>query len=72
MLYNVQYCTHEQALMRYHHMKIMEINKIIADLWQGTYKGGDIDGIEIVSGEEGASTRAARSYNYRVAMRKVC
>ncbi|KAG5180571.1 P-loop containing nucleoside triphosphate hydrolase protein [Tribonema minus] len=60
----------DKALMRYHHMKIAEINKIIRELWQITYKGGDIDMIEIVSGEDGASNRAGRSYNYRVAMRK--
>jgi DNA repair protein RAD50 len=57
--------------MRYHHIKIEEINKIVRELWQITYKGGDIDMIEIVSGEDNASTRAQRSYNYRVAMRKV-
>lgn len=34
------------------------------------YRGGDIDTIEIVSGDEGASGRALKSYNYRVVMRK--
>uniref|UniRef100_A0A7S2B1T5 RecF/RecN/SMC N-terminal domain-containing protein n=1 Tax=Octactis speculum TaxID=3111310 RepID=A0A7S2B1T5_9STRA len=60
----------DKALLRYHSHKIQEINRIIRELWSTTYMGQDIDSIEIVSGEEGASTRASRSYNYRVAMRK--
>ncbi|CAM9329660.1 unnamed protein product [Phaeothamnion confervicola] len=51
-------------------MKIADINKIIHELWQTVYSGQDIDMIEIVSGEEGESTKARRSYNYRVVMRK--
>jgi hypothetical protein len=34
------------------------------------YRGGDIDTIELVSGDEGATGRALKSYNYRVVMRK--
>jgi len=60
----------DKALMRYHRMKIEDINKIIRELWQITYQGEDIDQIEIVSGEDGGSTRAGRSYNYRVCMQK--
>jgi DNA repair protein RAD50 len=56
-------------LLRFHSLKIAEINKIIRDLWCLTYKGEDITNIEIVSGSEGAS-RASRSYNYRVVMTK--
>ena len=58
-----------QALLRFHSLKIAEINKIIRDLWCLTYKGEDITNIELVSGQEGAS-RASRSYNYRVVMTK--
>lgn len=48
-----------------------EINKILQELWQITYKGGDIDSIEIQSGQDSSNTqKAARSYNYRVVMRK--
>ncbi len=47
-----------------------QINRIVRELWQLTYMGEDIDQIEIVSGEEGASSQAKRSYNYRVVMRK--
>ena len=48
-----------------------QINRIVRELWQLTYMGEDIDQIEIVSGEEGASSQAKRSYNYRVVMRKM-
>jgi DNA repair protein RAD50 len=51
-------------------MRIKEINRIIQDLWASTYQGGDIDMIRISSGEEGASNKAKRSYNYRVDMMK--
>jgi hypothetical protein len=33
--------------MKYHTTKMEEINKIIKELWQSTYKGNDIDTIEI-------------------------
>lgn len=44
-------------------MKMEEINKIIRELWQQTYRGQDIDYISIHSDSEGAGTR---SYSYRV------
>ena len=59
----------DNALLRYHGMKISDINKIIRELWSLTYKGEDITNIQLVSGAEGA-TKAARSYNYRVVMTK--
>lgn len=49
--------------MRFHSMKMEEINKIIKELWQQTYRGQDIDYISIHSDSEGAGTR---SYSYRV------
>ena len=55
--------------MKFHGAKIEEINKIIRDLWNLTYKGEDITSIEIVSGQESGS-RTSRSYNYRVVMTK--
>lgn len=58
-----------QALLKFHGAKIEEINKIIRDLWNLTYKGEDITSIEIVSGQEPGS-RTSRSYNYRVVMTK--
>ncbi|KAL5542789.1 hypothetical protein UlMin_010499 [Ulmus minor] len=55
----------DKALMRFHTMKMEEINKIIRELWQQTYRGQDIDYISIHSDSEGAGTR---SYSYRVIM----
>jgi DNA repair protein RAD50 len=47
--------------MRYHKLKIAEINAIIRDLWTNTYAGNDIEGIEIRSDldEEAAAAAAA-------------
>mmetsp|Transcript_3087 Transcript_3087/g.9405 ORF Transcript_3087/g.9405 Transcript_3087/m.9405 type:complete len:830 (+) Transcript_3087:1230-3719(+) len=60
----------DRALGNFHALKIAEINRIVKELWQITYMGEDIDAIEIVSGEDAGSKRAARSYNYHVQMRK--
>ncbi|KAI3883298.1 hypothetical protein MKX03_003442 [Papaver bracteatum] len=54
-----------KALVRFHSMKMEDINKIIRELWQKTYRGQDIDYIIIHSDSEGAGTR---SYSYRVLM----
>ncbi|KAJ3675731.1 hypothetical protein LUZ60_004773 [Juncus effusus] len=59
------YSALDKALMRFHTMKMEEINKIIKELWQQTYRGQDIDYISIHSDSEGAGTR---SYSYRVLM----
>jgi len=59
----------DKALLRYHGMKINDINKIIRELWTLTYKGEDITNIEIQSGQDSGS-RANRSYNYRIVMSK--
>lgn len=55
------------AIMRYHALKMEEVNRIAGELWQGTYQGTDIDTILIKSDTEvsGRST-----YNYRVCMVK--
>jgi len=50
--------------MKFHAMKMEEINKIIKDLWGKTYQGTDIDTIEIRANNEGVAKN--RSYNYRV------
>jgi DNA repair protein RAD50 len=55
--------------MQFHSVKIAEINKIIRELWLLTYKGEDIDNIELVSGQEPGG-KASKSYNYRVVMTK--
>jgi DNA repair protein RAD50 len=58
----------DHAIMKYHSLKMEEINKIIKDLWINTYQGCDIDTIEIRSDCE--DTSGSRSYNYRVVMIK--
>ncbi|KAJ2558261.1 DNA repair protein rad50 [Coemansia sp. RSA 1933] len=58
----------DAAIMRYHSLKMQDINKIIRELWINTYQGNDIDTIEIRSEVEGA--RNSRSHNYRVVMIK--
>lgn len=62
----------DRAIMRYHGLKMAEINKIIKEYWINTYKGNDIDTIEIRSDEEEGSgaTKTRRTYNYRVVMIK--
>ncbi|KAJ1916464.1 DNA repair protein rad50 [Mycoemilia scoparia] len=57
----------DNAIMEYHSLKMQEINKIIRELWYRTYRGTDIETIEIRSQNDGKSTR---SYNYRVVMIK--
>ena len=60
----------EEALMKYHHEKMKEINKTLSDFWKMTYKGNDIDTIEIKSDVERSATNARiRSYNYRIVLK---
>jgi len=68
----------DRALMKYHSMKMNEINKTIRELWMKVYKGRDIDYIAIRSDAEDtpedgsapavAEIKSVRSYNYRVCM----
>jgi DNA repair protein RAD50 len=62
----------EEALMKYHHEKMKEINRTLSDFWKMTYKGNDIDTIEIKSDvEKSATNQRIRSYNYRIVL-KTC
>eukprot|EP00941_MAST-03F_sp_MAST-3F-sp1_P000454 g454.t1 len=58
----------DKALMTYHTMKIKKINSNIREIWAMTYKGQDIDSIEIRSDVE--SKKVGRSFNYRIVMLK--
>jgi DNA repair protein RAD50 len=58
----------DKAIMKYHTLKMDEINRIIDELWRKTYQGTDIDTIRIKSESEDA--KANKSYNYRVVMYK--
>ena len=54
--------------MKFHSIKMEEINRIVEELWRKTYQGTDVDSILIRSDNE--SARGNRSYNYRVCMVK--
>ena len=58
----------DKAIVKFHQQKLQEINDIIKELWVKTYRGNDIETIEIRSDVE--NTRGNRSYNYRVVMVK--
>ncbi|TCD70142.1 DNA repair protein rad50 [Steccherinum ochraceum] len=58
----------DSAIMKYHGLKMEEVNDTMRHLWNKTYQGTDIDGIKISSDSEGGATK--RSYNYRVVMTK--
>ncbi|KAI8907284.1 AAA domain-containing protein [Gorgonomyces haynaldii] len=57
----------EKAIVKYHEQKMSEINKIIRELWSKTYRGHDIDYIEIRAEEPQGATR---NITYRVIMVK--
>ena len=59
----------DKAIMKYHSLKMEQINRTIQELWQATYQGTDVDTIRIRSDNESAS-KGNRSTNYRVCMLK--
>lgn len=62
----------EKAIASYHQEKIAQINRIIAELWHRTYRGSDIDTVEICSEADTTATGAdsRRTFKYRVVMRR--
>jgi DNA repair protein RAD50 len=58
----------DKAIMKYHSLKMEEINRIIEELWRKTYQGTDVDTIMIKS--ENEHVKSNKSYNYRVVMVK--
>ncbi|KAH9179304.1 P-loop containing nucleoside triphosphate hydrolase protein [Lactarius sanguifluus] len=58
----------DNAIMKYHSLKMEEVNDTMRHLWNKTYQGTDIDGIRIRYDSEGGASK--RSYNYRVVMMK--
>ena len=58
----------ENAILRFHTLKMEQINRTIDELWKSTYQGTDVDTILIRSDNETA--KGNRSYNYRVCMVK--
>ncbi|XP_069754223.1 DNA repair protein RAD50 [Narcine bancroftii] len=69
---DIYYKALDQAIMKFHSIKMEEINKIIRDLWRSTYRGQDIEYIEIRSDADGnvSASDKRRNYNYRVVMVK--
>jgi len=57
----------DKAIMKYHELKMEEINKAIAELWRNSYQGTDVDTIRIAADGDG---KGNRTYNYRVVMMK--
>lgn len=58
----------DKAIVKYHSLKLEEINRIIEELWKKTYQGTDVDTILLRS--ENELNNKTRSYNYRVVMVK--
>jgi len=59
----------DRALMAFHASKMSDINKVVKELWRRTYRGQDIDYIQIRSDAGPVSGATGRSsYNYRVCM----
>ena len=58
----------DKAIMKYHSLKMEEINRIVEELWKKTYQGTDVDTILIRSDSE--TGKLNRSHNYRVVMMK--
>eukprot|EP01083_Nonionella_stella_P000384 1106_1 len=56
----------DKSLIQFHSLKMKEINSVLKELWQQTYRGKDIDCIEIVS--EVGATKKKKNYNYNVVM----
>ena len=60
----------DTAVMRYHALKMEEVNRIAGELWQATYQGTDIDTILIKSDADSGAGKERRTYNYRLCMVK--
>ena len=60
----------DKAIMKYHSLKMEEINRIAGELWQNTYQGTDVDTILIRSEAAEDKDKARKNYNYRVCMVK--
>ncbi|PIK49710.1 putative DNA repair protein [Apostichopus japonicus] len=58
----------DEAIVKFHRMKLLEVNEEIKRLWVKTYQGNDIDSINIEADVDKGDGR--RAYNYRVEMVK--
>lgn len=53
----------ESALMKFHKERMSVINRMVREMWHSTYKGKDIDYVEIRA-EESAGTSMSRLCHY--------
>jgi len=69
---NQYYIALDYAITRFHREKMTLVNSIIRENWRNTYRGNDIDYIEIRTddGEISAGADKKKNYNYRVVMVK--
>eukprot|EP00497_Spongosphaera_streptacantha_P004636 TRINITY_DN5520_c0_g1_i1.p1 TRINITY_DN5520_c0_g1~~TRINITY_DN5520_c0_g1_i1.p1 ORF type:complete len:212 (-),score=54.68 TRINITY_DN5520_c0_g1_i1:214-849(-) len=58
----------DKALIQHHQERMREINAVLKELWQTTYRGRDIDYIAIRS--EQNSGKGAKQYQYSVVMKQ--
>ena len=65
---NKYYKALDWSIMQYHRQRMTVINKIVKEMWRATYRGNDIDYIEIKTDESDVSAGADKRkvYNYRV------
>ncbi|CAA9989270.1 DNA repair protein RAD50, putative [Plasmodium knowlesi strain H] len=67
------YNSFDQAIIKFHSLKMQEINLSIRNLWRRVYNSADIDYIYIkseIQTENNGKVHQRRSYNYRVVMVK--
>ena len=55
----------ERALLAFHSSRMAVVNAALRELWQKTYRGGDVDRIAV---RADADAKSARSHNYRLVM----
>jgi DNA repair protein RAD50 len=70
---NKYYKAVEKALAQYHAAKMRNINERVVELWRATYRGQDIESIELRSDAEeaaGGGRSDNKAFNYRVVMIK--
>ncbi|CAG0913483.1 unnamed protein product [Notodromas monacha] len=72
---NHYYICLDKAILKFHSEKMSEINRILEEMWRETYRGGDIDYIQILTERNDKDTDLGldakrRVYNYRVVMFK--
>ncbi|XP_043232037.1 DNA repair protein RAD50-like [Amphibalanus amphitrite] len=60
----------DDAIIRFHSKRMERINMIIKELWMATYRGNDIDYIEIKTDQSTGDASKRTTYNYRVVMVK--